>query len=154
MKNLGLKIGYGLFLSVFLILMGVARPTWCYDGPDDPKAIAAADAAINALGPDHGAIDITGKVVGITGFQALEVTGTKGRIKGVSKDIEKVLTDTQNRTLFFELWWKGLPNNSPQRTLKPYLKRNKNVHLNKRGTPVPLLLFINPFPFELFGLET
>lgn len=93
MKNLGLKIGYGLFLSVFLILMGVARPTWCYDGPDDPKAIAAADAAINALGPDHGAIDITGKVVGITGFQALEVTGTKGRIKGVSKDIEKVLTD-------------------------------------------------------------
>jgi oligoendopeptidase F len=31
--------------------------------------------------------------------------------------IEKVLTDVQNRTLFFELWWKGLPNTIAERLL-------------------------------------
>ncbi len=31
--------------------------------------------------------------------------------------IEKVLTDAQNRTLFFELWWKGLPNTIAERLL-------------------------------------
>jgi len=99
MKSLRLKIGYGL-LSAFLVLMGLARPAWCYDGPDDPKAEVAAQEAVKRLSPSRGALKvggeslgIKGEDVGITGFRAEKISGGQGKIKGLSVEIEKVLND-------------------------------------------------------------
>ena len=37
--------------------------------------------------------------------------------------MEKLLTDVQNRTLFFTLWWKGLDDGPAERVPLPHLRK-------------------------------
>ncbi len=73
---------------------------YSYTGPDDPSAIAAAKEAVKRLGPSRGAseveggsLNITEKSLDITGHREVEISGNKGKIKGLSVEVEKVLTD-------------------------------------------------------------
>jgi len=78
----------GLWVGMILFLCAQAAnaATPNYSGPDDPKAIAAADASVKALGPGHGAIPFQGSFVEIIGLKSIQV-------KGLSVEVEKVLSD-------------------------------------------------------------
>jgi len=78
----GLWIGMLLFLFVQI----ASAKTQNYNGPDDPKAVAAADAAVKALGSSRGAIPFKGGFVEIIGLKSIQV-------KGLSVAVEKMLTD-------------------------------------------------------------
>ena len=86
MKKQRTWIGLWVGMILFLCAQAANAATPNYSGPDDPKAIAAADVSARALGPGHGAIPFQGSFVEIIGLKSIQ-------IKGLSVEVEKVLSD-------------------------------------------------------------
>ena len=78
----------GLWVGIifFLCAQAASAAAQGFKGPDDPKAIAAANAAVKALGPTRGAIPFKGDTVAIIGLKSVAV-------KGLSVEMEKMLSD-------------------------------------------------------------
>ncbi|HOO91508.1 MAG TPA: OmpA family protein [Syntrophales bacterium] len=57
-----------------------------YSGPDDPKAVAAAQEALGRLGPEKGAIAFSGRTVDIIGLKSMAFAGS-------TIELEKILSD-------------------------------------------------------------
>lgn len=58
-----------------------------YQGPDDERAIAAAQNAMERLGPERGGISFSGKVIGIIGMSPISILGKSVKINKVLKDL-------------------------------------------------------------------
>jgi outer membrane protein OmpA-like peptidoglycan-associated protein len=71
-------------MAFFLCLCCLAFADKGYTGPDDERAVIAAQKALNSLGPERGALPITGKVVDIMGLKSVAYSG-------VSVEIDKTL---------------------------------------------------------------
>ncbi len=91
MRHWNLHIFLGILTG--LLILGALGTAWCYNGPDDPAAVKAAQEAVNRLGPDRGAMPVRGEVLGIVGLKNVQIKGQEAQIKGLSVAVNKMLTD-------------------------------------------------------------
>ena len=58
-----------------------------YQGPDDERAIEAAQNAIKRLGPERGGISFSGKIIDIIGIRPISISGRSIEISKAQKDL-------------------------------------------------------------------
>jgi len=58
-----------------------------YQGPDDERAIDAAQNAVERLGPERGGIFFSGKIIEIIGVSPISILGKSVKISKVLKDL-------------------------------------------------------------------
>lgn len=58
-----------------------------YQGPDDERAIEAAQNTMNRLGPERGGISFSGKVIDIIGIRPISISGRSIEISQALKDL-------------------------------------------------------------------
>ncbi len=82
-----------LLVSAFITPLSASA----YSGPDDPEAVRAAEASLKRLGPERGAINISGSSIGIIGIRAV---GYGGSVVEINRNLaelgaEKVGTEVK-----------------------------------------------------------
>ena len=84
-------------MAFFLCLCCLAFADIGYTGPDDERAVMAAQKALNSLGPERGAIPIMGTFVDIMGLESVAYSGVSVEIDKALKDLgaKKVGTEIQ-----------------------------------------------------------
>jgi len=84
-------------MAFFLCLCCLAFGDKGYTGPNDEKAVMAAQKALNSLGPEKGTIPIMSMVVNIMGLESVTYSGISVEIDKTLKDLgaKKVGTEIQ-----------------------------------------------------------
>lgn len=109
----------GLISFVRILISIAAIITFCfglvgaeeYKGPDDPKAIMAANKALHSLGPDRGGIPINSEQLQVIGLPDLAVAGEKEHMEellneiGAHREGTETVVDLSADVLFgFDSW--------------------------------------------------
>jgi outer membrane protein OmpA-like peptidoglycan-associated protein len=92
--NQSIRVFACLLVLIFIIL---PISVFAYSGPDDPDATKAAGASLKRLGPDRGAISISGEILSVIGLKGV---GYAGEAAEINKDLaelgaEKVGTEVK-----------------------------------------------------------
>ena len=90
---------YRMIILITLVLLCMPTDIFAghdYLGPDDPKAVAAAQEALDRLGPERGSIAFSGRTVDIIGLQSVTFAGS-------AVELEEILSDLGARKVGTEI---------------------------------------------------
>jgi len=78
------RISFFVLLILLCSNPVIAQP---YSGPDDKRAIQEAENAVKRLGPNRGAVTITGRSVDIIGLESVSISGSSIGITKTLRDL-------------------------------------------------------------------